>query len=130
MSSKKTTFAEDVLSELNKTDDQVQVEKVTDIVEDYILETESQISIYEREIPFAEKTVTRFKRQLEKDKTALEQTYLNLQDGNYSLFLQSIIAAEEKVSETELDIANAESDIATINANIDKYKKLLKRLKK
>ena len=128
--SKTVRFKDQVLSRLNKSEEQVQEEQITDKIADFIIDAESQISIIETsEIPKQEQSLVKAKRELEKASKSLEDAYYNLKVDRYEYYVENINRLSERVRDHKADILNIQSKISNLNAQVKAHKEILARLK-
>tara|TARA_R110000796_G_scaffold126793_5_gene241786 strand:+ start:1317 stop:1724 length:408 start_codon:yes stop_codon:yes gene_type:complete len=126
----KLDFAGQVLKVLNRDESEVLAEQVTDYVADYIIQCESQISNLKTGIvPSLNLKLTQAERDLVKRQQSLDNSFLNLREGNFEKYINEIANAEAGVTNVETIIAGIKANVSDSNAQIEKFKVLLKKLK-
>lgn len=129
MSSKKTSFLDDVLAELTKDEAQVQKETVEDTIEDYIIQCNAQIGYYNTgQIPGLKLQAKTAERKLKAAEKNLANVYLKLQPANFEGYLESIASAESLVEKEQLISDAIANSITELETQVKMFESLLKRL--
>ena len=122
-------FASQVLGELNKDEQVVQAEAVTDIVADYEIQCSTQIGFLKTgTIPQLTLKLGQEKRALTKAKKAVNVAYLDLRGGDFKKYIASITQAEDEVELVNDSISEIEAEIEANNAQVTKFETLLSKL--
>ena len=96
------SFADKILSSLNKTEGEKQSEAVLDKVEDFKTEFDTHIALLTTSaIPSKETEIKRAKRELTKVKKDYEATLLNVLDKSFDRYIADINLAKRDVAGTE-----------------------------
>lgn len=128
--SKAEGFLGQVLKRINKDEKTVQKEVLSDRIEDFRIDAEAQISLLKNsEIPKAEASLKREKRELAKAKKALKDAYFSIDFYNsYESYVNNINNHKCGVEECESDICNTQSFIEELERQIEAHKEVLNKL--
>ena len=115
---KTQSFADKILSSLNKTEGEKQSEAVLDKVEDFKTEFDTHIALLTTSaIPSKETEIKRAKRELAKVKKAHEATLLNVLGKSFDSYINEINASKEDVAHAECVIIKLKSDLEDLKAD-------------
>ena len=124
-------FAGEVLAELNKDEVAEQRDSVIDIIEDYIIQCNTQIGYIETGvIPKIELSKKSLERELVVAKKAEKKVKLNLAGGDFNVFIDNIKKANAAVTEIECQLEGLEGEIASEKEKIENFQGLLKDLQR
>tara|TARA_R110000765_G_scaffold298337_3_gene393411 strand:- start:632 stop:1030 length:399 start_codon:yes stop_codon:yes gene_type:complete len=113
---KNTSFANKILSSLNKTEGERQSEAVLDKVEDFKTEFDTHIALLTTSaIPSKETEIKRAKRNLTKVKKAYDATLLNVIGKSFDSYITDINVSKR-------DVSNADSVISSLKSELDDLK--------
>jgi len=123
-----STFAQRVLGELNKTEDQKQIDKVNDFVKKAELDLRSSIFQYKHEIE--EKTFQKEVeiRNLEYAEVALTKAHFSIY-GTTEEWIKAIGNAEKLIAARNNSITEIDQQIVHLNKQVEKMTALLEGLK-
>jgi len=135
MSTAKTTtvkatskFAKAVLAELNKSEQQKQVEAVEEFVETARIDAEVQLGLLNNgELPKAEQKLKKAQAELAKAEKAYEKSRFTLCD-NFKQYVSQRESALDSVDYAKRQVANAEQEITNVKAQIATYEEILSDL--
>jgi len=117
------------LSNLDKTEKELQTEKATDNLEDLIIGCKDNISFIESsKIPPIEVSINRLQRELIKAKKAEELSYSDLSTNSFSNYLTCVNTAIVKIENVEAEIAKAKATLTEYNIALKSLYKILKKL--
>jgi hypothetical protein len=127
MSNNKMSFVSSVLATVGKTDKEVLKETITDRVEDFSLECESQISIIKTStIPGLNTELKRAKRELTKSTKIVETTKLDLiNNTSFAKYVSSLYTAELLEAQEKANIGSIKEAIELAKAEQTKYEAIL-----
>jgi len=121
------TFLSKVLSNINKSDDQIQQEVITDRIEDFKVDCKSQIALIETStIPGLTNDLTRATRNLKKEKADLESTKLDVVNNkSFEQYVLALYNADMSVDNAASTVSSIKEAIANANAQCVKFKEIL-----
>lgn len=121
-------FAKAVLAELNKSEQQKQVEAVEEFVETARIDCEVQLGLFRTgELPRAEQKLKKAQVELEKAQKAYEKSRFTLCD-NFRQYVSQRESALDSVDYAKSQVANAEQEITNVKAQIATYETVLSDL--
>ena len=130
MSTNTNKFADEILADLNKDENQVQKESILDILTDYEIQCNTQIGFLKTgSIPQLNLKLEQLKRELAIAKKGLTNSYKDLKDGDFAAYIKNITKAEDAVAKVESQISETESEVTQKEAQIEKFQKLLNKIK-
>lgn len=124
---KQLSFEEKVLANLNKSEKDLQKEKVAEFKQDAIIETETQISTLKvSELAKANLELDRAKNALEKAKANQEKVkYAIPSSGSFSDYFNTQEEAREQVFKAELLVDSKVTNISIIEEKIKVFENIL-----
>lgn len=129
MSTKKVTtgnkFVDANLAELNKTDQDKQIEMLQDFVETATIDCEVQLSLLKTgELPKAQQALKKANNELTKAQKAFAKAKTT-PASNFDTYVANREAAADVVEEAQEEVANAEQSIVSIEKQIALYEEIL-----
>jgi len=117
-----------VNGELNKSEQQKQVEAVEEFVETARIDCEVQLGLFSTgELPRAEQKLKKAQVELEKAQKAYEKSRFTLCD-NFRQYVSQRESALDSVDYAKRQVANAEQEITNVKAQIATYETVLSDL--
>ena len=117
-------FVETVLAQLNQPEAQAQQESVENFVAEAIIETELQIGNYEAQLKKDELQLKKAKNALTKATEALEKAKFT-QCKDYDSYIELRNDKEEEQYNAQSNVNNAENEIVSTKAQIEKFQAIL-----
>lgn len=129
---KSSDFLSRVLETVNKSESEVQKEVLTDRIEDFKVECETQIArIKTSSIPGYQNDLKRAKRDLEKSQLALESAKLDIiSNTSFATYCGCLNLAEQNIDDDKSKISKIESNLEYAEKQLSKYKEILKNFNK
>jgi len=124
-------YAREVLAGLNKSDAEKAAERVNVLVENYIIETEMQISTLKTgKLPHLNNEIRRAKESIKNAKKAEEKAMLDiLGSSSYEDFIGRVNEKSLAIDEAKERIEALEAKKVTHEAEIAKYESILEKFK-
>lgn len=128
---KKVTFLDKVLKEVNKSEKDIQKEVLSDRIEDFQVECATQISFIETsQIPGLKNELSRAKRAVANAKKDLKIVELDVAStASFGEYVERLNNAETELSKCESDVCGIESKIGSAQSSLKGFEAILERLK-
>lgn len=128
MATKEKSFKDKVLAGLNKSEAQVQEEKVVAFIEDAQIECNAQIAYLKTSsIPSKELEITRLKNELSKAEKAFESARFSI-SSTFASYVTKRNEAQQAISNAANKIVGREIELARLQAELVAFEEVLKDL--
>lgn len=122
---KETSFVGKVLAGLNKTEAQLQEEKVVAFVEDSIIECNAQIAYYKTSlIPSKELEIQRTKQNLVKAEKAYEEAKFSI-SNDFNNYIEKRNYAKRVIDESKSRVSTKEAELSRLQAELKAFEEVL-----
>lgn len=123
------SFVAKVLANLNKSEAELQEEKVIAFVEDATIECEAQIANYKTSlIPGKQLEIKRLEKEVEKSEKNYEEVKFKLY-GSFSSYIDSRNVAEQAIYSAKMRLSGRVAELEMLNEELSKFEAVLADLK-